>query len=68
MPEEGNIFDTPRSLNGGVTEFALILLLIQRVNKSRDELLGQGVVTLSGKPAHWEDGRMQAPFIPKGRE
>ena len=52
MLEEGNIFNTPRSLNDGVTEFVFILLSIQRVNKSRDELLGQGVVTLSGKPAH----------------
>ena len=33
-----------------------ILLTAQQANKSRDELLGQGIVTLFGKPADKEDG------------
>ena len=39
-----------------VTESKLILLTTQQANKSRDEVLGQGIVTLFRKPADWEDG------------
>lgn len=40
----------------GVTESKLKLLATQQTSKSRDELLGQGLVTLFGKPADREDG------------
>ena len=39
-----------------VPEPKLILLAAHQVNKSRDEWLGQGIVTLFGKPADREDG------------
>lgn len=37
-----------------VTESRLILLSAQQANKLRDELLGQKMETLFGKPADWE--------------
>ena len=40
------------------TESRLLLLTIQRANKSRGSLLGQGIVILFGKPGLWEDGRL----------
>ena len=39
-----------------VTESKLVLLAARQANKSRDELLGQGIETSFGKPADWEDG------------
>ena len=39
-----------------VTESKLIQLATRQASKSRDELLGPGIVTLFGKPADREDG------------
>ena len=33
-----------------------MLLTTQQANKSRDQLLAQGIATLFGKPADWKDG------------
>ena len=41
-----------------VTEPKLVLVTAQQANKLRDELLGQGMVNLSGKLADGEDGRL----------
>ena len=38
-------------IDQSVTESKFILLTAQQANKSRDELLGQGIATLSRKPA-----------------
>ena len=39
-----------------VTKSKLVLLATRQTNKSRGEVLGQGIVTLFGKPADQEDG------------
>ena len=38
-----------------------------QANKVRDELLRQGIATLFGKPADWEDGGLMSPksILPK---
>ena len=41
-----------------VTEPKFALLATWQANKSGDELLGQGITTLIGKPADQEDGRL----------
>ena len=43
-----------------VTESKLVLLAARRANKLRDELLGQGIETLFGKPADREDGGLMS--------
>ena len=50
-----------------VTESKLELLTTQQANKSRDELLGQVISTLFGKPADREDGGLvsQRTIFPK---
>ena len=44
-----------------------MLLTAQQANKLRDEVLGQGIVTLFGKPADQEDGRLvsQSTILPE---
>ena len=44
-----------------ITKSKFLLLTARQVNKSRGELLGQGIATLFGKPANQEDGGL----IPK---
>ena len=68
-----------RTISPTVTKSKLILLPSQQANKSRDKVLGQGIATLFGKPADWEDGRLvsqrtiftrvriETPFILKRR-
>ena len=46
------------SLGPHVTKSKLILLAIQQANKLRDQLLGQGIMTLFRKPADREGGRL----------
>ena len=41
-----------------VTESKLLLLATWQANKPGDEVLGKGIVTLFGKPADQEDGRL----------
>ena len=41
-----------------VTESKLIQLAALQANKPRDELLGQGIATLFGKPADGEDSEL----------
>ena len=50
-----------------VSESKLTLLTTQQANKSRDELLAQGIATLFGKPAHGEDGGLvfQRTILPE---
>ena len=43
-----------------VTESKLVLLAAQQASKSRDKVLGQGIVTLFGKQAAWEDGGLMS--------
>ena len=43
---------------GIVTESKLALLAAQQANKSRDEVLGQGILILFGKPTDREDGEL----------
>ena len=40
---------------GLAIESKIVLLIAKQANKSRDKLLGQGIVTLFGKPADGED-------------
>ena len=42
-----------------VTEAKLISLATRQGNILRDDLLGQGIVTLFGKPADQEDGGLE---------
>ena len=51
---EPAVFDN--LVSEGVTESKFILLAAKQVNKSRDELLRQGIVALFGKPADQEEG------------
>ena len=50
-----------------VTESKLVLLTTQQADKLRDELLGQGIVTLLRKPADREAGGLlsQRTILPK---
>ena len=50
-----------------VTESKLVLLATGHANKLRDEVLGQRIVTLFGKPADREDGGLvsQRTILPK---
>ena len=41
-----------------VLESKFVLLAAQQANKLGDELLVQGIATLFGKPADWEDGEL----------
>ena len=41
-----------------VTESELILLATRQANKSRDELVGQGIMTLFGRQADQEDDEL----------
>ena len=41
-----------------VAESKLVLLTTQQANKLRDKFLGQGIVTLSGKPGVREDDEL----------
>ena len=43
-------------IDQSVTESKFILLTAQQANKSRDELVEQGLVTLFGKPADKDGG------------
>ena len=47
---------TPGELIRHVTESKFVLLTTWQADKSRDKLLGPGIVTLFGKPVDWEDG------------
>ena len=62
---EPAVFDN--LVSEGVTESKFILLAAKQVNKSRDELLRQGIVALFGKPADQEDGGLvfQRTALPK---
>ena len=53
--------------HSSVTESKLVLLTTRQANQPRDKVLGQGVVTLSGKPANLEDGRLvsQRTILPR---
>ena len=44
-----------------VTESRLTLLATRQANESGDEVLRQGIMTLFGKLADWEDGRVVSP-------
>ena len=50
-----------------VTKSKLIRLATKQANKLRDNLLGQGIVTLFGKPGEREDGELvsQKTILPK---
>ena len=50
-----------------VTESKFVQLTAQQSNKSRDKLLGQGTVTLFGKPTDQEDVRLvsQGTILPE---
>ena len=50
-----------------ITKSKVVLLATQQVNKSRDALLGQGIVTLFRKPANREDGGLvsQRTLLPE---
>ena len=48
--------DSPTLWANCVTESKLILPTARQANKSRDKLLGQGIVTLFGKPADRDNG------------
>ena len=41
-----------------ITKSKIVLLTISQANKSREEVLGQGIVTLFRKPEDKEDGRL----------
>ena len=41
-----------------VLESKFVLLAVQQASKLRDELLVQGIATLFGKAADWEDGEL----------
>ena len=43
-------------LSDCVTQSKVLLLTTWQANKSRDDLLGQGIKALFRKPADWEDG------------
>ena len=43
-----------------VTRSRFVLLTARQANKSRGELLGQGIATLFGKPANQEDGGLMS--------
>ena len=62
-----SFLDLKKDLILFVTESKLILLAIPQANKSRDELFGQGIVTLFGKPADQEDGGLvsQRTILPE---
>ena len=60
-PWRGYLQTLVRTGQGGqcsthATESKLMLFATWQGSKSRDELLGEGMVTLFGKPADWEDG------------
>ena len=42
-------------VGGPITRSKCVLLTAQQTSKSRDGVLGQGIVTLFGKPADGED-------------
>ena len=54
-------------LYGTVTESQLILLATRQASQWRDEMFGQGIMTLSRKPPDQEDDRLvsQSPILPK---
>ena len=55
------------SLHATVTESKFVLLTAQQANKPRDELLGQGMETLSWKSVDWEDSGLasQRTMLPR---
>lgn len=57
----------PPGLSGVVTESKPVLLATPQAHTQRDGLLGQGTVTLFGKPAHREDGGLvsQRSLLPE---
>lgn len=52
---------------GHNTKCKLVVFVIQQASKSRDKLLGQGIVTLLRKQAAWEDSgqypKEQSPWV-----
>ena len=48
LPEMGRT--PPRNNSSELLPDKLVLLIQQQANKPRDEVLGQGIVTLFGKP------------------
>lgn len=52
---------------GHNTKSKLVVFIIQQASKSRDKLLGQGIVTLLRKQAAWEDSgqypKEQSPWV-----
>lgn len=57
----------PPGLPGVITESKPVLLATPQAHTQRDGLLGQGTVTLFGKPAHREDGGLvsQRSLLPE---
>lgn len=54
-------YESPKIECVTVTESKLILLASWQANKSRDKVLGQGIVTSLGKPADQENGGLVFP-------
>lgn len=48
----------PKKQRKVVTNSNLILFILRQASKLRDQLMGQGIVILFGKPADQEDGRL----------